>query len=187
MSFTEHGIVLVSIVVGLGLTDLLGNFRRLVHARERVRWDGLPLAWALVALLLVVNYWWGLYLGATGIYEVETAGAFVASMVLPVVLYLVCSSALPEMVPAEGVDLGETYFRQRRFFFGLLLAYYVVVSIHTHIATDSWAWTPLDSMRAVFIAMLASLLVVRSRWYHWLAVLVAAGLLLVRLSMQGLD
>jgi len=91
------------------------------------------------------------------------------------------------MVPAEGVDLGEAYFRQRRFFFGLLLAYYVVVSIHTHIATDSWAWTPLDSMRAVFIAMLASLLVVRSRWYHWLAVLVAAGLLLVRLSMQGLD
>jgi hypothetical protein len=47
VSFTEHGIVLVSIVVGLGLTDLLGNFRRLVHARERVRWDGLPLAWAL--------------------------------------------------------------------------------------------------------------------------------------------
>lgn len=187
MSFSEHAFVLVSIIIGLGLTDLLGNFRRLVHARDRVRWDGLPLAWALFALLLVVNYWWGLYLGATGIYEVQTAGAFVASMVLPVLLYLVCSSALPEAVPAAGVDLGEVYFRQRRFFFGLLLAYYVVVSIHTHVVAASWAWTPLDSMRAVFIAMLASLLVVRARWYHWLAVSAATGLLLVRLSMQVLD
>lgn len=187
MSFTEHAIVLVSIIVGLGLTDLLGSFRRLVHARDRVRWDGLPLAWALVALLLVVNYWWGLYLGATGIYEVQTAGAFLASMALPLLLYLVCSSALPEAVPAEGLDLGEVYFRQQRFFFGLLLAYHVVVSIHAHIAGDSGGWTRLDTMRAVFIALIASLMLVRARWYHWLAVAVATGLLLVRLSMQVLD
>lgn len=187
MSFTEHAIVLVSIIVGLGLTDLLGSFRRLVHARERVRWDGLPLAWALVSLLLVVNYWWGLYLGATGIYEVQTAGAFVASMALPLLLYLVCSSALPEAVPEAGLDLGEAYLRQRRFFFGLVLAYYAVVSIHTHVAADSWTWTPLDTMRSVFMAMIAPLLLVRARWYHWLVVSAATGLLLVRLFMQELD
>jgi hypothetical protein len=157
-----------------------------VHARERVRWAGLPLVWALVALVLVVNHWWGLFLGATGIHEVQTAGAFLASMALPMVLYLICSSALPETVPAGGLDLGEVYFRQRRFFFGLLLAYFAIVLIQAHVAADSWAWAAQDTRRAALIVMVAPLLVSRADWYHWLAAAVVTGFMIFRLFTQVL-
>ena len=53
MSLTEHLIVFVSIIVGLGLTDLLADLHRLIRVRRRVRWHAIPLLWAVVALLLV--------------------------------------------------------------------------------------------------------------------------------------
>ncbi len=56
MDIREHSLALISVVVGLGLTSLLGGFSRLMHRRREVRWNALPLAWALVVLLLVNNY-----------------------------------------------------------------------------------------------------------------------------------
>ena len=53
-------LTLVSIVVGLGLTELLLTFYQLFRARRRVEWDALPLAWAALLLIVVVNYWWGI-------------------------------------------------------------------------------------------------------------------------------
>ncbi|HZW50559.1 MAG TPA: hypothetical protein VFF05_01740, partial [Rudaea sp.] len=63
MDIREHSVALISVVIGLGLTSLLGNFNRLMRRRGEIRWDALPLAWALIALMLVNNYWWGVYLG----------------------------------------------------------------------------------------------------------------------------
>ena len=60
MNISEHSVALISVIVGLGLTNLLGNLNRLIHARRKVRWDVLQLLWALIALFLVDNYWWGL-------------------------------------------------------------------------------------------------------------------------------
>jgi len=184
MSLSEHAIVLVSIIMGLGLTDLLGNFGRLVRARARVRWDALPLAWALFALLLVVNFWWGLYLGAIGIGDVASAGEFLLALLLPILLYLVCTSALPESVPEQGLDLGAAYDRQQRFFFGLLLAYFAVTVVHVRVVSGEWRWTPVDYARFVTIAGLAGLTMTRARWFHWTAAAICIGVVTLRLFTQ---
>ena len=47
---TNHSITLISIVVGLGLTALLGNLYKLIRERQRVVWDATIAAlWAGVA------------------------------------------------------------------------------------------------------------------------------------------
>ena len=43
MDITEYWATFVSIILGLGVADLLVNLHRLIHARTRVRWDALPL------------------------------------------------------------------------------------------------------------------------------------------------
>ena len=55
MDVTSHSITLNSIIVGLGLAELLLNLHRLIHARDRVRWDPLPVLWTIV-LLMLLNY-----------------------------------------------------------------------------------------------------------------------------------
>jgi len=79
-------LTLVSIVVGLGLTELLLTFYQLVRARRSVTWDPLPLAWALLILVAVVNFWWGIraiMAGASG----WTTGEFLLAMISPVFIF----------------------------------------------------------------------------------------------------
>ena len=187
MSLAEHAIILVSIIVGLGLTDLLGNFSRLVRHRARVRWDGLPLAWALFALLLVVNYWWGLYLGSAGVTSVTTAAAFLAAILLPTLLYLICTSALPEEVPAQGLDLGESYLAGCRFFLGLVVAYFVVVSVQGIMLDGGWTWSAVQVLRLLSLAAMSVLLFSRRRWLHWTVAWVSIAVVTLRLFTQHLS
>jgi hypothetical protein len=57
MDITSHSITLISNIVGLGLTELLLNLHRLIHARDRLRWDPLPVLWTATVLLMLLNYW----------------------------------------------------------------------------------------------------------------------------------
>ena len=52
---TEHSLTLISIIVGIGLTEMLGNLHRLIRNRRRVTWDWLPVTWAAALLLLVIK------------------------------------------------------------------------------------------------------------------------------------
>ena len=54
----EYLLPLISVIVGLSITDLATSLHRLLRARRRVEWDWLPLATALLALLMVLNAWW---------------------------------------------------------------------------------------------------------------------------------
>ena len=56
MGVTEYWATLLSIIIGLGIADLLMNFHRLIHERRRVVWDPLPLTWAAVCLLWLFAY-----------------------------------------------------------------------------------------------------------------------------------
>lgn len=42
MDFTAHAVTLISIVIGIGLTEMFGNLHRLIRNRTRVTWDWLP-------------------------------------------------------------------------------------------------------------------------------------------------
>jgi hypothetical protein len=66
MNSAEYVSVLVSIVVGLALTDVLQSLHRLLRAGRRVRWDwAAPLSTLLVVMVLVM-LWWAFYQPAAG-------------------------------------------------------------------------------------------------------------------------
>src|SRR5204863_8181191 len=53
--------VLLSIIIGLGITQLLMAGGRLIRHRDRVRVDWLPLLWAAVLLIVFVQVWWSMF------------------------------------------------------------------------------------------------------------------------------
>lgn len=176
-------LTLISIVVGLGLTELLLTFYRLIQARRRVAWDALPLAWALLILVAVVNYWWGIravMAGASG----WTTGEFMLVMISPVFIFLACAATLPK-VEAEGrIDMKAAYAEERTVFLLFFLAY----------GLGNWAislsgLTP-GPVPAVFISRtivslaLVAALIARSRRWDWAALAVTAGAYALRLVTQ---
>ncbi|MFT3726194.1 MAG: hypothetical protein QM773_21725 [Hyphomonadaceae bacterium] len=102
MDLTEYWATLVSIVIGLGIADLLLNLLRLIHERGRVDWDGLPLMWMIVALGWIINYWWGVAANLDGSRDATVVGAFGLLLVQPILLFMMSASVLPRSMPAVG-------------------------------------------------------------------------------------
>jgi hypothetical protein len=177
-------LTLISIVVGLGLTELLLTFYRLVQARRRVTWDALPLAWALLILIAVVNFWWGIraiMAGASG----WTTGEFMLVMISPVFIFLACAAALPKVEAAKQLDMTAAYAGERTAFLIFFFAYQ-----GGNWVIDLSGLTPMSSPPVVYIhrtivcLALITALIARSRRWDWAALAVIAGAYALRLVTQ---
>ena len=188
MDIREHSITLVSVIVGLGVTELLANLNALIRTRNDVRWYALPFLWAAICLILVVNLWWGIYLGAIGIATPSNAGAFLLYLVVPVLLYLVCSAALPGVRGSGAVDLRASYYASSRYFSSLLVAYVATTMLQAYLARGVVEWTPLATvLRAGILVVLLPLIWVRRPWYHWFAAVFLLIGLALRMMTQTLQ
>jgi hypothetical protein len=111
--------VLLSIILGLGFTQLFAAAGRLIRHRDRVRVHWLPLLWAAVLVLIYVQVWWSMY--GLRLYSDWTFLAFGAVLAQAAALYLMAAVVLPEFVDEAGVDLGAYFDAQHRWFFGFFL------------------------------------------------------------------
>jgi hypothetical protein len=120
--------VLLSVWVGLGLGQLVQALNRLVRFHGGVRWDWLPLTWAGLAFLMVVQVWWAYFTILQSPIWTNLV-AFLLPLLAFVILYLICAAALPDVSTVkEGqeVDLTRFHFSQNRYFFGLWTALLVI-------------------------------------------------------------
>ena len=186
MDIREHSIALVSVIVGLGLTDLLGNLNRLIRARRTIRWDALPIAWAVIAFVLVNNFWWALFLGVTGIEKPSSAGTFLLSLSMPVLLYLICAAALPYGRTAHGLDLREAYLAESRYFFILIVTYVLMTQILVFFSGAGLLWNEATWLRCVFVATCIPLIQTRRIGYHRAATGVVLAITFFRLFQLSL-
>jgi hypothetical protein len=116
--------VLLSIILGLGLTQLLTAGGRLIRHREHVHFDWLPLLWAMVLAIIYVQVWWSMF-GLRYIHD-WTFLAFLAVLAQTAMLYMMAAVALPEEVDPPGLNLATYYDRHHRWFFGFFLAALVI-------------------------------------------------------------
>lgn len=116
--------VLISIVLGLGMTQLLSGFAVMVRARARIRmfWP-VPLLMGVV-FLLHVQVWWALF----GLRQMRhwNFANFLVVLMQPVMLYLMAALITPDLRSEGHVDLEQDYFRETRWLFGATLAVVVI-------------------------------------------------------------
>ena len=95
--------VFSAIVIGLAVADLAMSFHKLMRHRERVRWDWLIFAAALLVLLNLVAVWWVTLLWYGGVRDM-TIAAYLPDLAILLLLFLTTAAILPDEVPAEGLD-----------------------------------------------------------------------------------
>lgn len=177
MDIRAHSLALISVVVGLGLTSLLGSFNRLIRKRREIHWDALPLIWALTALLLVNNYWWGLYLGEVAAAAPSNVDVFLLGLLGPILLYLICAAALPDTRALRGGDLLAAYFAESRYFFALLILYVFATGWATAAHAGGFQWNEHMWMRLAIIGLCLPLMWTRKLALHWLATVVVLAIM----------
>ncbi|MCE5234085.1 MAG: hypothetical protein ABFC67_00630 [Mizugakiibacter sp.] len=118
MSDFEYISVLLSIILGLGITQLLSGIARLVR-------DGRALAPAwwlmvMVATLLLVHFqvWWASFVWRY--VQAWTFLGYAAFMVLPMLLYLLAYLILPADLMLDGKELVREFIERRRPFYAIV-------------------------------------------------------------------
>lgn len=109
--------VLVSIILGLAITQILQGFRDLMQARTRLRTYWPSLLWAIMLLVVCVQEWWALF----GWRDFQPWTFFGFSLVLAQVVatYLAAALVLPDVRGDEAIDLRTYYYANHRWFFAM--------------------------------------------------------------------
>ena len=173
MSTSEYLSVLVSIVVGLGLTQLLASVGRLLVQRRRVRSYWLSAFQAVLVFVAHVQFWWSNF-----DYGSRLEGnffAFLYFLLAPIALFLMSMLALPETDAAGEISMRTHYWRNHTIFFALAAAVPLLNATRNIVFQGDPLLTADRPFELVFCLLAASGAVVRSeRWHRVLAVLVLA-------------
>ena len=167
----EYLAVLISIVLGLGVTELLAGLQRLAHARDRVRFHWLPLIWSALVFVTLVQWWWA----AFGFRDQARWNffSFLLVLLVPVLLYMAAALVLPAEQAEGRYDLREHYFGIHRLFFGVTGAATLLESVRA-LRVPDWQAAALDLAATLLLGSLAT---VRSPRYHAAGTVLAALLL----------
>ena len=173
----EHMLIFASIIVGVAVTDQMISLNRLLRARRRVKWDWAVPVVALLALLTVLQIWWSIAQPSEG---PITIGQFLPTLVELILLFLLCSATLPDEVPADGLSLRTFYHEQGSYIWALYasaLAWAFATGQIDRAAAGKWSVAELvDNVPdLVILALMISLIFVRRRWWHALAMLAFAA------------
>lgn len=171
MSEFDYLSVLISIILGLGITQLLSGLGRVVEQRRRDDLYGPSLVWFVVLLLAHIQTWWSFFaLRAHGGWDFAE---FLLVLLQPIGLYLLSVLALPS-AGAAPVGLKGWYFANRRAFFLLLLGCLVGSLARDLLIAGHLPGALNLAFHLVLSAVaLAAMLSARERLHAALAVLVA--------------
>lgn len=119
MNAFEYVTVLISIVLGLGITQILIGVANMIKQYERLTLYWPHVLWVLFVLLLHIQEWWVTY-------ELKTftpwrLPSFLFIMMYPINLFVLAKLLFPDRFLSKAINLRDFYFSNYRKIFSLLV------------------------------------------------------------------
>jgi hypothetical protein len=144
----EHVVVVMSIVLGLAVTQLLKGAAQLYRTRNQVRTFWLHWAWTILLVIFSLFLWWT-YWNYRTITE-WSFPRFVLYLSPVVTFYFLTAIAFPD--PADKVaDLREYYFANRAGFFGAFAIYMALAGLTAMLVRDLPVLDPSNLLRVATV------------------------------------
>lgn len=113
MSDFEFLSVLVSIVIGFGLTHLLGGLGHAYHFRRVGKMDAVHIAWTIAIFFVLILNWWVFLLWRD--FDAWTFSAFFTVILWTTSFYVMALALYPPRLP-EDVDYRQLFEANRTWF-----------------------------------------------------------------------
>lgn len=117
MGLFEFLMVLVSIVIGLGVTEILSGWANLLRVREGVRFYWIHVLLQLGVFFALLQQWWEFW-DLADVHELTFLAVLVV-LAPPILLFLIAHLLFP--AEAENADLEDYYYSQSPLLWGLVL------------------------------------------------------------------
>lgn len=174
MSAAEYLSVLVSIVVGLGISHILSGVGNLLVDRRRVRFYWPWGIAVLMVFLAYVQFWWGTF--TVGAAVSRNFFGFLLFLLSPITLFLGSVMLLPDFEEEGPIDLKAHFFANYRWYFGFVGILPLLNFIRSITVSGDPLYIPQRPYEAVFFLMFASGALVGREW--WQKVIAVASLVL---------
>ncbi len=167
--------VLLSIIIGLAVTQLLTGMRGQMLARTRVRGFWPSQLWAGSFLVISTQVWWAMF-DLRDRHDWAFAG-FAIILAQTIALYLLTGLIYPDF-PGEGtIDLRAHYFAQRIHFFTLLAIAPVLSVARDLVLNHALPERENLAFHGLFLALAVSgFIAAREAWHKVLAAFAAAAI-----------
>jgi hypothetical protein len=169
MTTFEFVSVLMSIVVGLGITRILSDLASLAEFRANVRFDGITFVWTLNVLGYHLIYWW-VVVNNWRTRETWSFAGFAALFLYGVALYFCAALVLPRATDKE-LDLKDRFESIRTPFFSLWLVVLLSEVIDSLLKGVDYVLGELGTPYVLLISLTGILTVsatrIRNRRFHW--------------------
>jgi hypothetical protein len=156
--------VIVSIILGLSITQLLQGISDVINERERVRLYQPAVGWSVLLLIVDVQAWWAMF-GYRN-HHSWTFLQFSTVLLEVILLYLLAALALPNFAGPAVIDLRANYFKHKAWFFGFLILV-LLDSLLKSFVVDGGPPGTLDlGFHLIWITTALIAAVTKSDWYH---------------------
>ena len=173
--------VIVSIILGLSITQLLQGISEVINERDRVRFYQPAIGWSVLLLIVDIQAWWAMF-GYRNRHD-WTFVQFSTVLMEVILLYLLAALALPNFVGAAVVDLRANYFKHKAWFFGFLIAV-LLDSLLKSFVVDGGLPGRLDlGFHLIWITTAFIAAVIKSDWYHQAFLYVSYALVLAYIAV----
>jgi hypothetical protein len=179
--------VLLSIILGLAVTQVLQGYRGLLLARARVRLYAPTLIWSALMLVIAIQLWWASF--GLADHREWTFVPFAVLLLQTILLYMMAAIILPDMPAGEAIDLRDHYYRERLPFFALSLAMLATSILKDRVIDGHLPGNENLAFHLVFAVLAVVAMLTPARRYHeWTAplmilfILAYIGLLFARLQ-----
>jgi hypothetical protein len=167
--------VLISLILGLAITQVLKGFRGLMQSRTRLRGYWPAVLWAVLIMVISVQSWWAMF--DLRQHTDWTFLEFSVVLAQTIVLYLQAALVLPDFYGDAPVDLREHYWGHQRWFFTLLVLL-IAISLTKQLIINGTLPRPIDlGFHVVFAAAgINGVMISNPRYHEFLALFAALGI-----------
>lgn len=164
--------VLISIVLGLGITQLLTGLSQILQNPSKESFYAPSFVWFFVLLIAHVQTWWTLF-GLRNIESWNFAQFFIV-LLQPIGLYLLSTLVLPLQ---QKCTLKEFYFQNRSWFYAILAAC-LLFSLLRDLALHGQLPEArnLSFHIVLFAAAIGGIIIAAPRYHVILSVIAATGM-----------
>jgi hypothetical protein len=173
--------VLLSIILGLAITQVLLGFRGLILTRAKVKLYLPTIIWAGLALLIAIQAWWasfGLRTRASW-----TFLGFIMIVLQAISVYMATAVVLPDITGDSIIDLRDHYFAHRSWFFAFMLLGVVFSAAKELALTGHLPGRLNGEFHVIFVLTAILAAIIRQRWFHELLAPVFALLFLLYIAL----
>ena len=117
--------VVLSMILGLGITRLLSASVAVFRSRTHSRLDWVPLVWAGCIFMWQLQFWWAI-IELPALVKTWSVGYFLTLVTLTLLLFVSAALVLPPLELKDGESLQDSFERDGRWSLLSLSAYFLL-------------------------------------------------------------